>query len=75
MYLRSGRSIVTFQGTIALFEISTTEGWISSDLQQSSDGSPAIDFAGWVDVMLAAVDSRGPYLQPKLEPEPPEPTG
>ena len=22
-------------------------------------------FAGWVDVMLAAVDSRGPYLQPR----------
>lgn len=34
-------------GTIALFEISTTEGW--------------------VDVMLAAVDSRGPYLQPKRD--------
>ncbi|CAK9063893.1 unnamed protein product [Durusdinium trenchii] len=34
-------------GTIALFEISTTEGW--------------------VDVMLAAVDSRGPYLQPRRD--------
>ncbi|CAE7267744.1 unnamed protein product [Symbiodinium necroappetens] len=34
-------------GTISLFEISTTEGW--------------------VDVMLAAVDSRGPYLQPRRD--------
>jgi hypothetical protein len=34
------------------------------------DETLELSFAGWVDVMLAAVDSRGPYLQPKPVPEP-----